>query len=291
MAVGLARLFGVSVEEFRAAHWPDRPLHADGPLARLDELTAADALRDIASLLRAHPGPAWLHRRTAAGVYDHETSIAAADAPARFDAGELMDLRDLQRRIPEVRAALARLGSELAVASGYCHAFVAPAGTGVPKHFDNRTVIAVQLVGRKRWTLAPNAALPLPLMPHVAGAPLHALNRRAVADAAELDDPELPAGARAYLLAPGSALFIPCGWWHTTHAFEDSLSLSFGWRSPSWAELFVNTALQELASEPAWRAAAYDVATVRSPDIEAFVRAMQQAIADLRASPPPPEED
>ena len=281
-------LVGRSVAQFRADHWPYRPLYCDGPLERLSELTSAPALRGIAPLLRAHTGPVWLHRR-AGGRYDRETSAHAGAAPALFSAGEMLDLRDLQRSIPLVQTWLSQLQQELSVEAGssYCHAFVSPAGTGVPKHFDNCEVIVVQLVGRKRWQLA-RPALAMPLKPHVAGVPAHPFNRHA---GDLIDAPEMPADAAEHVLAPGAVLFVPRGHWHATHALEDSLSLSFGIRAPSWAEVFVNTALQELAGDPAWRAAAFDIAQRRPPGTEAFLRGIARAIDELRATPPPASDE
>lgn len=293
MADGLIeRLFGMPLARFRAEHWPARPAVAAGGRDALAELAAVPALRGVAELLEARLGAVWLHRRTAAGSYDHETSVDPGAAAGLFAAGTMLDIRDLQRSIPVVQAWLARLHAELAVelaaGTGYCHAFVSPAGTGVPKHFDNREVIVVQLVGRKRWRVAPEPALAMPLRPHVAGMPAHAFNRAA---GAVLDDPGMPASAASHELGPGAALFVPRGHWHATEALDDSLSLSFGLRAPSWAEVLVNTALSELAREPAWRAAARDLTGRDSPQIAAFRRGVARILDELRGVAPPAGRD
>ncbi len=286
MTAGLAALF--ARPDFVAACWPDRPCHAAGSPARRAALVPADVPADPRALIRAHGGPAWLHGTGPGGAYDHDTSVDAATAVARFDAGAMMDLRDLQRGFAGVRAMLAHLVDELGLTAlaraSYCHAFVSPAGTGVAKHFDNREVIVVQVAGRKRWRLAANTALPAPLMAHVVGGPTHPYNLRA--GAAGLDDPAMPADAETLVLEPGAALFVPRGAWHETHALDDSVSLSFGFRIPSWAEVFVDHARRALAADPAWTAPAFDVTADPPAGTEAFVRAMGAALARLRAAPP-----
>lgn len=284
----LARLFGAGTSLAGAA--ASRPLACAGSTARRDDLIPAlvpdPSLHDPVAFLRAHRGVAWLHEVGADGGYDHDTSVDVEAAVERFRAGTMMDLRHVQTWIPAVRAWLDELAAELGLSGvehgGYCHAFVCPAGSGVPKHFDNRDVIVVQLVGRKRWELADNPALVHPLAAHVVGGPVHALNRHAPAEA--LAAPALPASAVTHVLEPGAALFVPRGTWHRTHALEASLSLSFGFRAPSRLEQAIAAAVAELGRDPAWRAPAYDVTRAGGDEVVAFVRAMRAAIARLRAA-------
>lgn len=290
----LSTLFeGVSSRDFLARFWPHAPLCHDGSPARLGGLVASPQMQSILGFIRAHQGSAWLNLRLPNGRFSHETSVASDAAAALFQAGLMMDLRDVHKWYTPAAQWLQRLVTELKLTfashAGYCHAFVCPRGSGAPKHFDNREVIVVQLVGQKRWRIAANHALPQPLMPHVVGGPIHALNRHVAADL--LNDPEMPADSATYTLHPGSVLFLPRGFWHETHALQDSLSLSFGFRVPTWTEMFVNTAMAELARDPAWRAPAYDTTALRPDGIEPFLRAMQSAIEALRATPPPPARD
>ena len=281
---------GISSQEFLARSWPHVPRFHSGRLARLGELTTAPQMKSILSFIRAHQGTAWLNLRLPDGSYSHETSVGADAAAPLFQAGLMMDLRDVHKWFAPAGQFLQRLVGELklqfASHASYCHAFVCPQGTGAPKHFDNREVIVVQLHGQKRWRIAENQVLPRPLMPHVIGGPIHALNRHAPAEF--LNDPAMPADSTTFVLQPGSVLFLPRGFWHETHALQDSLSLSFGFRVPTWAEMFVNTALSELSRDPNWRAPAFDSAAVRPDGIESFLRAMRAAIEALQKNPPPP---
>lgn len=278
-------LFEMPRQRFLDEHWPDQPLFHAGPVARLAELVDHPALADVPAFVRAHSGPAHLVIRTPHGT-SHRTLDAEA-ALAAFASGGVMDFRDVQRWLPPVRAWMDRLIAELDLAhaarASYCHAFLSPAGKGVHKHFDNREVIAVQIHGTKRWRVARND-LVLPLMPHNAGNPVHPLNRPVATPA--LDDTAMPDDAQTFDLSPGCVVFVPRGYWHATETLEDSFSLSFGFRSPSWAERFVETLQRELGSDARWRAPAYDVRAVKPPGTEEFVRAMHGALHAARAVKP-----
>lgn len=271
-------LFEVTPSAFRASAWPDRVRFQPGSPARAAALgvVVPDALRTPAAFLAAHPGVAWLHRAEA-GRYEHETAIDARRAVDRLAAGDMFDVRDVQTWLPEVAGWLTQLAHELATTerAAYCHAFVSPGGTGVPKHFDNREVIVVQLAGTKRWELAPNTELPQPVAAHVVGGRVHALNAHA---AAALSEPAMPGGTVEHVLEPGAALFVPRGYWHRTHALTDSLSLSFGVRAPSRAEHLLEALGAELGRDPAWRAPAFDPTRLSPTTLDA----MRAAVARLR---------
>lgn len=288
-ALGL--LFALrSRDEFLNRHWPAEPLYYSGPAERLSTLTAAPELKSILQFILAHQGTAWLNLRLPDGSFHHDTAVSADVAATLYQTGLMMDLRDVHKWFAPAARLLQRLTSELrldfAGHAGYCHAFICPHGTGAPKHFDNREVIVLQLHGRKRWRIAENRVLPRPLMPHVVGGPIHQLNRCAPIDG--LNDREMPVDSVTHILTPGSVLFLPRGYWHETHAIEDSLSLSFGFRVPTWAEMFVNTALAELSREVDWRAPAFDTGAIRPGEIEPFLQAMRRTIDALRSAPPPP---
>lgn len=270
-------LFERSADAFRADAWPDRTCFQAGSPARAARLGALvpEALHAPAAFLAAHPGVAWLHR-VDPDRYDHDEAVGPARAAERLAGGEMFDVRDVQTWLPEAAHWLAQLARELGTRerAAYCHAFVSPRGSGVPKHFDNREVFVVQISGTKRWELAPNTALPCPLAPHVVGGSVHALNKHA---ASALAEPELR-DATVHVLEPGAALFVPRGMWHRTQALDDSLSLSFGLRTPSRVEVLLEALGVELGRDPVWRAPAYDPA--RLP--RATLDAIRAAVARLR---------
>lgn len=287
----VACLFGVAHEEFVTTVWPTRPAFAPGTPARARELVAAlmpAALRESATspaaFLAAYTGRVWLNDTSEPGRYQHEQTIDAAAAAARFATGAMFDVRNIETWIPEVASWLAGLNEQLglgaAARASYCHAFASPRSTGVPKHFDNREVIVVQLLGTKRWELMPNTTIANPLAPHVVGGVTNALNRHV---GSSLDDHAMPL-ATTYVLEPGAALFVPRGMWHRTCALEDSLSFSFGLRVPSRLEEIIQHLVNHLASTPGWGSPAYDLATTHPEGSELTRRAIRKALDRLRAA-------
>lgn len=283
----LELLFDTPRDRFLTETWPGSPRHSAGPLARFADLAAQPVLHDIPAFLAAHEGVIQLHTRTSGGATAHR-SISREDSVARFADGMAMDLRNIERWFAPAQSWLEQLRAELSLEhiptkASACQAFVSPAGTGVFKHFDNREVFAIQIMGRKRWRIARNEALPMPLMPHSVGNPVHMFN--ASASPAALASPEMPADATEIVLEPGAVLFVPRGYWHDTHALEDSLSFSMNVRAPTWVELFADRVTAELGRRPHWRASAFDLRARRSTSDE-LILALKHALAELHATDP-----
>ncbi len=91
-----------------------------------------------------------------------------------------------------------------------CTLICTPPGKGTRKHFDAVEGLTIQLHGRKRWRVERNSAV--------------VLTTRAGTDEAS---PEMSESADTFTLLPGSASFLPRGWWHDTLALEMSVSLQF----------------------------------------------------------------
>lgn len=98
------------------------------------------------------------------------------------------------------------------------HLYWTPAGQqGFGWHYDAEEVFVLQLAGTKTWSLRKNTVNPWPLMDAI---PANQKFEREI----------MP--IRDYLLVPGSWMYIPGGYWHSTRAGEESLSLSIGVRAP-----------------------------------------------------------
>jgi ribosomal protein L16 Arg81 hydroxylase len=97
--------------------------------------------------------------------------------------------------------------------------WLGPAGTLTPLHHDTSHIVFVQLVGRKRFTLAP------------------AWHREVLTGTIHdtfYAEQQKPDGAIVVELGPGDALYLPIGTWHHVVALEPSISLSltaFRWPS------------------------------------------------------------
>ncbi len=97
------------------------------------------------------------------------------------------------------------------------NAYVSQPGTGSPTHFDTRTVVIVQLVGRKLWMVSKSPAISNP-------------HRNCVADPArnwvDYDGTRLtvPDDFIFVLLKPGDWLLIRKAAWHATYSSAGSIS-------------------------------------------------------------------
>jgi ribosomal protein L16 Arg81 hydroxylase len=120
-------------------------------------------------------------------------------------------------------------------------------------HFDDHEVIVVQLAGRKTWRIAKNNTLTNPTSNSGPS-----LVEEVARYASKSSVKRMPAGSTVEM-APGSALFLPRGYWHTTDAREPSISLTFGFRTPCWAELLRDFLGQRLVEHADWREPAWNV--------------------------------
>lgn len=111
--------------------------------------------------------------------------------------------------------------------------WIGPAGTHTPLHHDSDNSMFCQVMGRKRFRLAPPESLAL--LDRSRGVYSHWDPRT---------DDQLAQGPVTLIeltLGPGEALFIPAGWWHQVDALDPSISVSvlamawpndFGWYYP-----------------------------------------------------------
>ncbi|MCA9704704.1 MAG: cupin-like domain-containing protein [Myxococcales bacterium] len=95
--------------------------------------------------------------------------------------------------------------------------WIGPAGTHTPLHHDGDDSMFCQVVGRKRFRLAPPESIEL--LDRSRGVYSHWDPR---------DEAQLAEGPPLLelVLEPGEALFIPSGWWHQVDALDPSLSVS-----------------------------------------------------------------
>ncbi len=235
-------------EELIQRYWPSRPLVQHGTLERLGTLVGVDALADF----RRWP----FHRKLsmtatlARGGYQ-QLRVEPEQALLLYSAGATIGFSGAHTWHPTLRRWVQALAAELGVPSRTCHAnvYLSPAGEGVPKHFDAHSVIAVQLVGEKSWQLAPNPEVVHPLENYVAseGSALGSGRHQRAVSA------RMPRRSRRVVMRPGSAIFLPAGFWHATRAREASLSVTFGVRVPRFFDLLRDALSARLARLAAWR--------------------------------------
>jgi ribosomal protein L16 Arg81 hydroxylase len=268
---------------------------AHGDLARLAELPAIDALRDLDAALAAYRSAVMVY---GAAIVEETEGIAnrmmvpAAAARRYHDRGCTLELDCADLYIPALRPWIAALQAELELPAGtFAKAIVyaSPGGSGLGPHFDAYDNFIIQLRGRKVWHLLANQNAAWPLMHY------------------DLDEqPYLPEELRGYWrgtaprdfaaeaealeLAPGSVLFLPRGTWHATAASDEVMSVNVTFSVPSWIDLLLAEIRRRLAPYEAWRRSV-DGCTSSAPEqlaelaaaAGALLRGLPGDLGELRA--------
>ncbi|MEM6794335.1 MAG: cupin domain-containing protein [Acidobacteriota bacterium] len=253
----LEQLFpNLSRTAFLDGHWPNRHLVHHGPAKRLEGLADLEALRGISELLAVAQTSVKVifDGRQAASTrsYD-EIRVEPWQALPLYETGLSVCLSAIDRWVPGVKRWVDQLARELSLPRQFaqCNAYASRRGTGLAKHWDAHEVLVVQLRGSKIWRLAPNDEVPWPTVNYV---PAAGFPQGLRSYCPEPLDPELPPDAEAVELKPGSALFLPRGYWHATEATgEDSLSLTFSLAPPTWKDLVLGALGDSLERQSQWR--------------------------------------
>ena len=265
---------------FLAECWPDQHLVAHGPLERLGPLSALPELADLGLLLASYGDRvrvALPEKRDEHSCLQVEPSAAAA----LHGQGMALILNGVERFLPLVQDWLTALRTELGLPPG-CEPrsiiYVTPKGAGNSPHFDANANFVVQVRGTKRWHLAPNTHVPDPtdrwamnegpLPEELRGYALTPLPTALPADAEVID------------LKPGSVLFVPRGYWHSTEADEDTLALNFTFGQPTWADVALGALRALLLKDRAWRR----LATGPTPSAGLLAR-LRDEVAALEGEP------
>lgn len=256
---------------FEASHWPGRALVHHGSLERLGRLAKAPELASPEAFFgtASRAGiPLFVERR---GERPEEAFVSKDD-PDLLGNGATFSLFATERVVPAVAELLTALGEELALpgVKATCHAYLSAKGARVRPHFDRQENLAIHLWGRKRWRIAPNETIAFPFEDHALGTPppraLQALVRDWPTD--------LPASTRTIPVRPGTAIFLPRGYWHATETQTLSLSLTIIFPLSSWAHALTGRLLQRLLHDPRFRAPAFTTPEALAEDFAAAARAV-----------------
>ena len=226
-AGALARCTDLSVAEFAAEHWGQRPLLTRAKqlpegfedllaLDDVDNLVADRALRTpfFRTVSNGDGLPAPVRSGTA-GSRRLTDLVDPDQLYAQQLDGSTLVLQSLHRLHPAVGAFCRALADELGHAV-QCNAYLTPGGDaqGFAFHHDTHDVFVLQVAGRKRWLVhEPVLPLPLPSQPR-SGSDL------------------VPAGAEPLIdveLEAGDCLYLPRGFVHAAQTTdEQSVHLTVG---------------------------------------------------------------
>jgi ribosomal protein L16 Arg81 hydroxylase len=92
-------------------------------------------------------------------------------------------------------------------------------------HFDAQTIVTVQVLGEKRWSIQEESWLPgTPTVGWLDPAKQEVLSREL--GGRVLTPPVLRPKTSQTCLGPGGAMLIPRGWWHSSWSERKSFSLT-----------------------------------------------------------------
>jgi 50S ribosomal protein L16 3-hydroxylase len=253
MKPGLAALIHPhSVSEFMDRSWPEKPFVIHDLKKTVKPVADLPFLKSLDALLSSWPNAVQVHLPD---LSDEASSIDATPADARkLFANQMALLFNNAHKIsPVLKRWLEAISADLglpALTHARCMVYATPDGKGTAPHFDQNINFVLQLHGTKKWWLAPNQHVQNPTQRHTAGLPL---------------DPELqsysrtpmpgkmPVGSRQIVLKPGSLLFVPRGFWHSTEAKGEALALNFTYSQPTWIDLFTTALRTRLSLSSEWR--------------------------------------
>jgi len=247
-----------TIEEFFSSYELNEPFVVHGNSENMKVISELPFLESLEKLLTSWPALIQAHLPD---VRDESSSIDTTpkDAQKLFDNGMGLLFNEAQTISPLLVEWLEEIKKNLGLPTmtyARCLIYATPDGKGTAPHFDQNINFVYQVHGTKVWHMAPNTDVENPLTRHTMGT---------------MPDPEMmgyleaplptkmPANVETYELRPGSILFVPRGYWHSTEAEGDALALNFTFTAPTWLDLFTAALRSRLAMSPDWRETANGV--------------------------------
>ena len=245
--------------EFLSAFEKNEPFVVHHGLADLQDLAELPFLKSLGDLLNCWPKKIMAHLPD---VRDESSAIEtnAIDAQKLFTNGMGLLFNEAQEISPVLVRWLEEIRQELGISAmtySRCLIYATPKDKGTAPHFDQNINFVVQIHGHKTWYMAPNESVQNPLTRHT----MSSEPDPELASYIEKEMPvSMPASAQKIVLKPGSVLFVPRGYWHSTEAQEDSLALNFTFTAPTWIDLLTAALRSRLSLSVDWRETANGVA-------------------------------
>jgi 50S ribosomal protein L16 3-hydroxylase len=245
-------------EEFFASYELNEPFVVHQNTEHMQVIRDLPFLESLETLLKSWPSAIQAHLPD---VRDESSSIDTntKDAQKLFNNGMGLLFNEAQNISPLLVEWLEEIKKDLGLSQmTYARSLIyaTPDGKGTAAHFDQNINFVYQVHGTKVWHMARNTDLVNPLTRHTMGT---------------MPDPEMmgyleaplptsmPKEVETYELRPGSILFVPRGYWHSTEAEGDALALNFTFTAPTWLDLFTAALRSRLSMSPEWRETANGV--------------------------------
>lgn len=253
MKLGLSALIHPhTIEDFLTSYRLNEPFVVHQNTECMKVIKELPFLESLETLLKSWPEVIQAHLPD---VRDEVSSIDTntKDAQKLFDNGMGLLFNEVQNISPLLVEWLEEIKKDLGLSQmTYARSLIyaTPDGKGTAAHFDQNINFVYQVHGTKNWHMARNTDVLNPLTRHTMGT---------------MPDPEMmgyleaplpssmPKEVQTYELRPGSVLFVPRGYWHSTEAEGDALALNFTFTAPTWLDLFTAALRSRLSMSPDWR--------------------------------------
>lgn len=259
MISGLAALtHPLTTSGFFSAYKKNEPFAVHHPKEALTSLRSLDFLTSLENLLNVWP---YSIQAQLPDLRDESNSIDTnpKDAKKLFKNGMGLLFNEAQRLSPLLQNWLQEIRRDLGISTqtySRCLIYATPDGKGTAPHFDQNMNFVLQIHGTKIWQLAQNEHLVNPLTRFTMGTKPDS----EMAGYLEKEFPQtMPTSSQTIVLKPGSMLFVPRGYWHSTEAQGEALALNFTFTAPTWIDLFTTALRSRLALSPEWRETANGV--------------------------------
>ena len=235
----------IAPRDFLTHFWKKKVFHASGSEGRVGRVLATLGSTDIEDLIDQSQQCATIEPIPSRDFNPKPTVAEALEAYVR---GSTVYLR-LNDDTPMTQWTYA-LADELGEPPiGVTSIFAVRNRNGTRLHVDWNENFTIQIYGTKRWLVAPNDFITNPVTNWEIGspAPLYAHSSR-VPTAVSPD-------SKAYILPPGSVLYVPRGFAHEASSVDDadSLSLNISFPASAWAVILCTLLSTKLLESPAWR--------------------------------------
>lgn len=235
----------ITVNEFLKDYWkkkvfhcPGSPGRADGVLAALGSTNAESLIEQSQRYVTIAPNP----------LRASNPQPSLAEALHAYANGSTLYLR-LKDDAP-ISKWTSALADELGEPPiGVTSVFAVRNRNGTRLHVDWNENFTIQVCGTKRWLVAPNDFIVNPVTNWEVGgvAPLYSHSSQVPT--------AVPDDATAYVLTPGSVLYVPRGFVHEVMSVDDadSLSLNISFPASPWATILCTLLSNRLLESPEFR--------------------------------------
>ena len=284
----LKTLLGIpSVSDFLANHWMSSHCEFHGSLDRLPELVKCPEFENLESLLKSpHQRLRAFFRNPDGGHGEDYISPEQALELFQRKLADTIVIDGVHLGIPALSKMVMGLREELQTPQSLiqCTAYLSPKGHGTQFHFDQQEVFFLQIRGKKEWSIAPNKQITFPLNPFFG---MEYISQDLLALSG--GNPILPPSECLHIsMEPGSSLFLPRGYWHSSLAVEDSLAITFTLCSRTWLEVIWEKLREEIIQNEDWRklAVGFGKGKTTQEHIEIVTQLMEQLKATVDSISP-----